>query len=43
MLLNRVNRFVRKWKNRRLRDDDDLEGMQRPEFRELANAISCLQ
>ena len=43
MLLNRVNRFVRKWKNRRLREDDDLEGMQRPEFRELSNAISCLQ
>jgi len=43
VLLNRVNRFVRKWKNRHLRDDDDYEGMQRPEFRELANAAACLQ
>lgn len=43
VLLNRVNKFSRKWKNRRLRDNDDLDGMQRPEFRELANAIACLQ
>jgi hypothetical protein len=43
VLLNRVNKFARKWKNRRLRDNDDLDGMQRPEFRELANAIACLQ
>jgi hypothetical protein len=34
---------VRRWKNRRISDDDDLEGMRRPEFRELANAISCFQ
>ncbi|GMK55398.1 hypothetical protein CspeluHIS016_0204540 [Cutaneotrichosporon spelunceum] len=43
VLLNRVNKFSRKWKNRRLRENDDLDGMQRPEFRELANAIACLQ
>ena len=43
VLLNRVNRFVRKWKTRHLREDDDFEGMQRPEFRELANAAACLQ
>jgi len=43
VLLNRVVRFVRKWKNRHLRDDDDFEGMSRPEFRELANAAACLQ
>lgn len=43
VLLNRVNRFVRKWKNRHLREDDDFDGMQRPEFRELANAAACLQ
>ncbi|BEI93175.1 uncharacterized protein CcaverHIS019_0508030 [Cutaneotrichosporon cavernicola] len=43
VLLNRVNKFSRKWKNRRLRDNDDLDGMHRPEFRELANAIACLQ
>jgi hypothetical protein len=43
VLLNRVNKFARKWKNRRLRENDDLDGMQRPEFRELANAIACLQ
>lgn len=43
VLLYRVNKFARKWKNRRLRDSDDLDGMQRPEFRELANAIACLQ
>lgn len=43
VLLNRVNKFARKWKNRRMRDNDDLDGMQRPEFRELANAIACLQ
>ncbi|KAL7422208.1 hypothetical protein Q5752_002854 [Cryptotrichosporon argae] len=43
IVLNRVNRFVRRWKNRRLREDDDLDGMVKPEFRELANAIACLQ
>lgn len=43
VLMNRVNRFVRKWKNRHLREDDDYEGMQRPEFRDLANAVACLQ
>ncbi|EKD04083.1 hypothetical protein A1Q2_01558 [Trichosporon asahii var. asahii CBS 8904] len=43
VLLNRVCKFARRWKNRRLRDHDDLDGMQRPEFRELANAIACLQ
>ena len=43
ILLNRVNRFVRKWKNRIMKDNDDFEGMTRPEFRELANAIACLQ
>ena len=43
VLMNRVNRFVRKWKNRHLREDDDLDGMQKPEFRELANAVACLQ
>lgn len=43
VLLNRVNKFARKWKNRRMRDNDDLDGMLRPEFRELANAIACLQ
>ncbi|RXK38329.1 hypothetical protein M231_04371 [Tremella mesenterica] len=43
VILNRVNRFVRKWKNRRIRDDDDLDGLQKPEFRELANAIACFQ
>ena len=43
ILINRVNRFVRKWKNRHLRDDDDLDGLNRPEFRELANAIACFQ
>ncbi|KAK4684511.1 hypothetical protein P7C73_g5665, partial [Tremellales sp. Uapishka_1] len=41
--LNRVNRFVRKWKNRHIRDDDDLDGMQRVEFKEMANSIACLQ
>jgi hypothetical protein len=43
VLLNRVNRFARKWKNRHVREDDDFEGMQRPEFRELANSIACFQ
>ncbi|ORY32255.1 hypothetical protein BCR39DRAFT_523592 [Naematelia encephala] len=43
VIMNRVTRFVRKWKNRHLRDDDDLDGLQRPEFRELANAIACFQ
>lgn len=43
VLLNRVCKFARRWKNRRLREHDDLDGMQRPEFRELANAIACLQ
>jgi hypothetical protein len=43
VLLNRVNKFARRWKNRRLRENDDLDGVQRPEFRELANAIACLQ
>ncbi len=43
VIMNRVNRFARKWKNRHLRVDDDLDGMQRSEFRELANAIACLQ
>jgi hypothetical protein len=43
VLLHRVNRFVRKWKNRHLRDDDDFDGMAKPEFRELANAAACLQ
>ena len=43
VLMNRVNRFVRKWKNRHLREDDDLEGLNRAEFRELANAIACFQ
>jgi hypothetical protein len=43
VLLNRVNKFARKWKNRHLREDDDFDGMQRPEFRELANAAACLQ
>ncbi|WVR05102.1 hypothetical protein IAU60_002114 [Kwoniella sp. DSM 27419] len=43
VLLNRVNKFVRKWKNRHLRDNDDFDGMNKPEFRELANAISCFQ
>lgn len=43
VLLNRVNKFVRRWKNRHLREDDDFDGMQRPEFRELANAAACLQ
>lgn len=43
ILLYRVNKFARKWKNRRLRDGDDMDGMQRPEFREYANALACLQ
>ncbi|WVF72289.1 hypothetical protein IAT40_007102 [Kwoniella sp. CBS 6097] len=43
ILMNRVNRFARKWKNRHLRENDDHEGMNKPEFRELANAISCFQ
>ncbi|WVQ71532.1 hypothetical protein IAR50_001071 [Cryptococcus sp. DSM 104548] len=43
ILMNRTNRFVRKWKNRHLRPNDDLEGMERPEFKELANSIACFQ
>jgi hypothetical protein len=43
IITNRVNKFARKWKNRHLRDDDDLAGMNKPEFRELANDIACLQ
>ncbi|OCF39471.1 hypothetical protein I317_06745 [Kwoniella heveanensis CBS 569] len=43
ILMNRVNRFARKWKNRHLRENDDYDGMNKPEFRELANAISCFQ
>jgi hypothetical protein len=43
ILMNRVNRFVRKWKNRHLREEDDCDGLQRPEFREIANAIACFQ
>lgn len=43
VVMNRVNKFARKWKNRHLRPNDDYDGMQRPDFRELANAIACLQ
>ncbi|OWZ59311.1 hypothetical protein C356_01070 [Cryptococcus neoformans c45] len=43
ILLNRANRFVRKWKNRHLRPNDDMDGMDKPEFRELANSIACFQ
>jgi hypothetical protein len=43
VLLNRVNKFARKWKNRHVRDHDDYEGMARGEFRELANSIACFQ
>ncbi|WVQ98640.1 hypothetical protein IAU59_005770 [Kwoniella sp. CBS 9459] len=43
ILMNRVNRFARRWKNRHLRENDDYEGMNKPEFRDLANAISCFQ
>jgi hypothetical protein len=41
--MNRVNKFVRRWKNRHIREDDDLEGMQRPDFKELSNAIALFQ
>ena len=41
--MNRANKFVRKWKNRHLREDDDYDGLQRPEFREINNAIACFQ
>jgi hypothetical protein len=43
IILHRVTKFARKWKNRHLAHDDDLQGMQRPEFKELTNAIACLQ
>jgi hypothetical protein len=43
VLLNRVNKFARRWKNRHLCEGDDFEGMQRHEFRELANSIACFQ
>ncbi|ODN84683.1 hypothetical protein L202_00579 [Cryptococcus amylolentus CBS 6039] len=43
ILMNRTNRFVRRWKNRNLKPNDDLEGMERPEFKELANSIACFQ
>lgn len=43
ILTHRVTKFARKWKNRHLKDDDDLDGMQRPEFRELANGLACFQ
>jgi hypothetical protein len=43
VLMNRVNKFVRKWKNRHLRDDDDFDGMQKPEFKELSNSIALFQ
>ncbi|WWD15819.1 hypothetical protein CI109_100243 [Kwoniella shandongensis] len=43
VLINRVNRFVRKWKNRHLRPGDDFDGLEKPEFKELANAIACFQ
>ena len=43
ILLHRVTRFTRKWKNRHLREDDDIEGMRKPDFRELANNIACFQ
>lgn len=43
ILMNRTNRFVRKWKNRHLRPNDDMDGMDKPEFRELANSITCFQ
>ncbi|WRT67022.1 uncharacterized protein IL334_003988 [Kwoniella shivajii] len=43
VLMNRVNKFVRRWKNRHMRDDDDFDGLNKPEFREIANAIACFQ
>lgn len=43
VLLNRVTKFARKWKNRHVKEDDDYEGMSRPQFRELANSIACFQ
>ncbi|WWC69552.1 uncharacterized protein I206_103494 [Kwoniella pini CBS 10737] len=43
VLMNRVTKFARRWKNRHLRDNDDFDGLNRPEFREIANAIACFQ
>lgn len=41
--MHRVCKFIRKWKNRHLKDNDDLEGMEKADFKELAHAASCLQ
>ncbi|WWC85393.1 uncharacterized protein L201_000256 [Kwoniella dendrophila CBS 6074] len=43
VLLNRVNKFARRWKNRHMKDNDDFDGLNRSEFREIANAIACFQ
>ncbi|WVO12766.1 hypothetical protein L204_100374 [Cryptococcus depauperatus] len=43
ILLNRANKFVRRWKNRRLQPNDDLDGLEKPEHKELVNAITCFQ
>ncbi|WWC61219.1 uncharacterized protein I303_103799 [Kwoniella dejecticola CBS 10117] len=43
VLMNRVTKFARRWKNRHMRDNDDFDGLNRPEFREIANAIACFQ
>ncbi|WVQ70202.1 uncharacterized protein L199_008427 [Kwoniella botswanensis] len=43
VLMNRTNKFARRWKNRHMRDNDDFDGLYKPEFREIANAIACFQ
>ncbi|WVW83215.1 hypothetical protein I302_105233 [Kwoniella bestiolae CBS 10118] len=43
VLMNRVNKFARRWKNRHMKDNDDFDGLYKPEFREIANSIACLQ
>lgn len=41
ILSGRVARFQRRWRDRKLRPNDDFEGTQRAEFKQLDSAISC--
>ena len=41
VLAGRVARFQRKWRDRKLRPNDDLHGMQKADFKQLDSAISC--
>ena len=43
ILVYRAGRFVREWKNRHVREGDDLIGISLPEFKSLTNVIACFQ